>query len=94
MYHLIRVIQVVKVSCFVRHDPYSTGSGQPMNPIPIRYRSQLRSMSGHMDGHVLGGNSEEPRAAASSVAGSSRRASGSDVPPPGPSLLAPARSRQ
>ena len=38
-------------------------------------------MSGHMDGHVLGSDSEQPRAVR-------------DVPPPGPAAPRPARSRR
>ena len=53
-----------RTSCVRPHDgphPHCTGSGPPVTPVPIRYR--WRGKGGHMDGHVLGGDSEQPRAA-------------------------------
>ena len=59
-YHLICVVKEVKVSWCVRSYPYRTESGPSVSPIPIRFL--WGKMRGHMDGHVLGSDSEQPRA--------------------------------
>ena len=70
---LNRALSVDKVGRCVRPGPYRAGAGPPVTPIPIRFRRRI--MSGHRDGRVLGGDSEQPRAG-----GGSRRPPGNRPP--------------